>query len=93
MSKLIKSTKNKSIISFNLQKNVIDFINKNANKLKLSKWDYICYLVENFINLREENQYLKFYLDNIQNENYIKSEIIESEIDFLTESKYWTYDN
>lgn len=91
----IKAVKSgsKSITSFNLQSNVIKFINENAKKLNLSKWDFICYLVEKFSTLQEENKHLKFYLDNVHNKDYIKSQIIESEIDLLTEAKYWTYAN
>lgn len=88
-----KPKKNKSIKSYNLTNEVIWFINTNAERLSISKWEYIFYLIKKYISLEEENKNLKYYLESSQDIDYIREQIIESEIDFQTESKYTNYAN
>ena len=82
----------KSIASCNLNNRAIDFINKNAKELKLSKWEYIFYMIEDYTSKKEDVWDLKFYLESMLDKDYIKDQIIESEIDLQTELKYSKYD-
>lgn len=79
--------KNKQITSFNLQNSAIDFIKKWAKDKWISAWDFIFFLIEDYQVRWDEISNLQFYLKSMQDKDYIKEQILDSEIDLQVELK------
>lgn len=79
--------KNKQITSFNLKNSAIDFIKKWAKNKWISAWDFIYFFIEDYQSKENEINNLQFYLKSMQNKEYLKEQILESEIDLQVELK------
>jgi len=79
--------KTKQITSFNLQNSLINSIKDWAKEKKISAGDFVYFVFEDYQAKKEEVANLKFYLKSMQDKDYIKEQILDSEIDFQVELK------
>ncbi len=72
-------------VSYHLPVLVKGFINDQSKKLKLSKGNFLAYLIEDYQKTKQENETLKAYFSIATDEQYKAEQIAEAELDLQAE--------